>query len=71
MTSETPRCEFRADMIVSTPAGGHRRLLNVQCIQDEHHADLGYGDAAEHEFFAADTHTFGASREGHRWVTRR
>lgn len=52
-----------------TSGGGIRRIPDVQCMRRAGH--LRDGGDAEHEFYAADVHSFGVSREKGRWVTRR
>lgn len=70
MTSANDDCTFRADMIVKTPGGGYTRIADVKCMRPAGH-DKATGEDRDHEFFAADTLTYGASREKGRWVTRR
>jgi len=57
-------CEFIADVIVRNGNGkGWRRIADVQCMGGADHTD-------EHEFLAGSAHTFGASFEKGRWVSR-
>lgn len=66
--AEKNQCGFRADMIARR-GGGYTRIHDVQCGREEGHKYLG-GEAEDHEFYAGGEHTFGASREKGRWVTR-
>lgn len=68
--TETRSCGFKADMMVKTSGGAYRRLPDVECIGQPGHERGGEGEM-EHEFLAADNHTFGVSFEKGRYVTRR
>jgi len=71
MSDEVEQCTFRADMIVKTSGGGYQRIADVRCMGDNGHTLSEYPADRDHEFYAANTHTFGAHWEKGRWVTRR